>query len=123
MEIYNPPGDSIAEASHRTVDRFCAKLSGVDEGARVLDIGSGYGGTGRHLAEVGRVLRAGGDFIFTDLMQADDCPEGVLQPILERLLLEDILVRHASGRPPGRIARLMDRQPAVDGQGTWIVTT
>ncbi len=32
------------------MERPCAKLSGVDEGARVLDIGSGYAGTGRHLA-------------------------------------------------------------------------
>ncbi len=66
------------------------------------------GNRGRLLAEVARVLLAGGDLIFTDLMQADDCPEGVLRPILERLLLEDILVRQASGRPPRRIARLMD---------------
>lgn len=102
MEIYNPPGDSIAEASHRTMKRICAKLSGVDEGARVLDIGSGYGGTGRHLAEVARVLRAGGKLIFTDLMQVDDCPEGVLQPILERLLLEDMasFAKHP-GAPQG----------------------
>lgn len=48
------------------------------------------GNRGRLLAEVAPVLLAGGDFIFTDLMQADDCPEGVLQPILERLLLEDM---------------------------------
>ncbi len=159
MEIYDPPGDSIAEASHGTMKRICAKLSGVDEGARVLDIGSGYAGTARHLARTygchvtglsisevenerrrrmngeqgldhliavvdgtfedipfedqsfevvmvpgrhaaqrqsrqaagrGSSRAAGGDLIFTDLMQADVCPEGVLQPILERLLLEDL---------------------------------
>lgn len=60
------------------------------------------GNRGRLLAEVARVLLAGGDFIFTDLMQADDCPEGVLQPILERLLLEDMasFARHP-GVPQG----------------------
>lgn len=42
----------------------------------------------RVMREVHRVLKSGGDFIFTDPMQADDCPEGVLQPILERIHLE-----------------------------------
>ena len=40
------------------------------------------------LREVDRVLRPGGQFIFTDPMQADDCPEGVLQPILDRIHLD-----------------------------------
>ncbi|WP_435105313.1 SAM-dependent methyltransferase [Arhodomonas sp. AD133] len=44
----------------------------------------------RVLAEVARVLRPGGYFIFTDPMQADDCPEGVLDPILERIHLETL---------------------------------
>ena len=48
------------------------------------------GDRGRVLSEVRRVLRDGGQFIFTDLMQADDCPGEVLQPILERLLLENM---------------------------------
>ena len=42
----------------------------------------------RVMREIARVLKPGGDFIFTDPMQADDCPEGVLQPILERIHLE-----------------------------------
>ncbi len=42
------------------------------------------------LDEVSRVLRAGGHFIFTDPMQSDDCPPGVLQPILERIHLETL---------------------------------
>lgn len=37
--------------------------------------------------EAHRVLKNGGTFIFTDPMQADDCPEGVLQPILDRIHL------------------------------------
>jgi len=42
------------------------------------------------LAEVERVLRPGGSLIFTDPKQADDCPEGVLGSILERIHLSDL---------------------------------
>ncbi|MCR4317060.1 MAG: methyltransferase domain-containing protein [Planctomycetes bacterium] len=39
------------------------------------------------IAEVARVLKPGGEFIFTDPMQSDDCPDGVLDPILDRIHL------------------------------------
>lgn len=42
------------------------------------------------IAEVARVLKPGGEFIFTDPMQADDCPEGVLQPVLDRIHLDSL---------------------------------
>lgn len=42
------------------------------------------------IAEVARVLNSGGQFVFTDPMQADDCPQGVLQPILDRIHLETL---------------------------------
>ena len=42
------------------------------------------------LDEVDRVLRPGGDLIFTDPMQSDNCPPGVLQPILDRIHLETL---------------------------------
>jgi sarcosine/dimethylglycine N-methyltransferase len=42
------------------------------------------------LKEVARVLKSGGDFVFTDPMQTDDCLEGVLQPILDRIHLESL---------------------------------
>ena len=42
------------------------------------------------LEEVQRVLKKGGEFVFSDPMQADDCPEGVLQPILDRIHLESL---------------------------------
>ncbi len=42
------------------------------------------------IAEAARVLRRGGEFVFTDPMQADDCPKGVLQPVLERINLESM---------------------------------
>jgi sarcosine/dimethylglycine N-methyltransferase len=44
----------------------------------------------RVLDEVDRVLKPGGEFIFTDPMQADDCPAGVLQPVLERIHLDSL---------------------------------
>jgi sarcosine/dimethylglycine N-methyltransferase len=40
--------------------------------------------------EVARVLKPDGQFVFTDPMQADDCPEGVLRPILDRIHLESL---------------------------------
>lgn len=48
------------------------------------------GDRGRVVAETARVLRPGGEFVFTDPMQADDCPPDVLQPILERILLDTL---------------------------------
>ena len=42
------------------------------------------------LQEVARVLKPGGHFVFTDPMQADDCPGNVLQPILDRIHLETL---------------------------------
>jgi sarcosine/dimethylglycine N-methyltransferase len=42
------------------------------------------------LAEVARVLAPEGELIFTDIMQTDDCPPGVLQPILDRIYLDTL---------------------------------
>jgi sarcosine/dimethylglycine N-methyltransferase len=42
------------------------------------------------MAEVKRLLKPQGRFVFTDIMQADDCPEGVLQPILDRIHLDSL---------------------------------
>ncbi|MFO8011370.1 MAG: methyltransferase domain-containing protein [Dehalococcoidia bacterium] len=42
------------------------------------------------IAEAARVLRPGGELIFTDPMQAEDCPDGVLQPVLDRINLESM---------------------------------
>ena len=42
----------------------------------------------RVLDEAVRVLKPGGVFVFTDPMMADDCPPGVLGPVLERIQLE-----------------------------------
>lgn len=40
--------------------------------------------------EAVRVMKDGADLVFTDPMQADDCPDGVLQPILDRIHLETL---------------------------------
>jgi sarcosine/dimethylglycine N-methyltransferase len=42
------------------------------------------------LQEVRRVLKPGGSLIFTDPMQSDDCPSGVLQPVLDRIHLDTL---------------------------------
>ncbi len=158
--LYNTPGESIRNASRRTVEVMANMLPGLGSSSRILDIGSGYGGSARYLAknfgchvtalnlsevennrnrsmnrekgldhlievvdgnfediplpensfdavwsqdailhsgnrgkvmeEVYRLLKKGGVFVFTDIMQADDCPEGVLQPILDRIHLSNL---------------------------------
>jgi len=42
------------------------------------------------LEEAKRVLKPGGEMIFTDPMQADSCPEDVLQPIYDRIHLTSL---------------------------------
>ena len=42
------------------------------------------------VAEAWRVLKPGGIMVFTDPMQADDCPPGVLQPVYDRIHLESL---------------------------------
>lgn len=44
----------------------------------------------RVIAEVARVLKPGGQFVFTDPMQSNECPEGVLDPILSRIHLQNL---------------------------------
>lgn len=44
----------------------------------------------RVLSEVDRVLKPGGRFVFTDPMQSDQCPHGVLDTILQRIHLPDL---------------------------------
>ena len=158
--LYTTPGEPIRDASRRTVDHLASRLAPLAASDSVLDIGSGYGGAARRLAqqfgcrvtclnlaeaenernrslnqaagledrievidgrfeeipapdasfdavwsqdavlhsgdrrrvleEVDRVLKPGGRFVFTDPMQSDDCPGGVLDPILARIHLPDL---------------------------------
>ena len=41
-------------------------------------------------AEAARVLKDSGQFVFTDPMKADECPDEVLQPILDRIHLDSL---------------------------------
>jgi sarcosine/dimethylglycine N-methyltransferase len=42
------------------------------------------------LEEAWRVLKPGGHLIFTDPMQSEDCPPGVLQPVYDRIQLDSL---------------------------------
>ena len=156
--LYETPNEGVAAASRRTVVTMAAELEGLGAGSKVIDLGSGYGGSARYtveqfgchvdclnlsqtqnalnmernadagledlidvihgsfedipaegpiydvvwsqdaflhsrqrtkvLDEIDRICKPGGNLIFTDPMQADDCPVGVLQPILDRIHLE-----------------------------------
>lgn len=158
--LYESPDEDIGTASRRTVATMAGKLSSLAPATRVIDLGAGYGGAARWLAqqagcsvaclnlsetqnarnreltvaaglsglievvdgsfedipygdasfdvawsqdsllhsgerekvlrEVDRVLAPGGELIFTDPMQADDCPPGVLDPVLARIHLESL---------------------------------
>lgn len=44
----------------------------------------------RVIAEAARVLKPGGDLVFTDPMMKDDCPTDVIQPILDRIHLSTL---------------------------------
>ena len=158
--VYHDDSEPIADASRRTVETMAARLINVDKNTRIMDLGAGYGGSARYLAdrfgcrvtclnlsetqnelnrkltadvglsdrvsvvygdfenipedddsfdivwsqdailhsgnrprvldEVRRILTGTGQFIFTDPMQSDTCPEGVLQPILDRIQLSTL---------------------------------
>lgn len=158
--LYESDDEPIADASRRTVATMADRLGDVSAATRILDLGAGYGGSGRYLAErfgcqvtclnlsetqnvlnrtltgeaglsdkvrvvhgdfenvpepdasfdivwsqdailhsgdrtkvlgeIRRVLTDDGQFIFTDPMQSDDCPDGVLQPILDRIQLSTL---------------------------------
>tara|TARA_R110000868_G_scaffold64985_4_gene195021 strand:+ start:19436 stop:20269 length:834 start_codon:yes stop_codon:yes gene_type:complete len=158
--LYESEDEPIADASRRTVATMADRIAGAGADIRILDLGAGYGGAARYLAdrfgchvtclnlsetqndlnreltakaglgdlvkvvhgdfenipepdnsydvvwsqdailhsgdrtrvldEIRRVLSSGGQLIFTDPMQADDCPDGVLQPILDRIQLSTL---------------------------------
>lgn len=153
-------GESIFDASRRTVQEMARLPSPLTTRSRVIDLGAGYGGAARYLAhrygchvtclnlsqvqnarnrllnqqqgladrvsvlhgsyedipvpdasmdlvwsqdaflhssrrerildEILRVLKPGGELVFTDPMQADACPPGVLQDVYDRLSLDSL---------------------------------
>ncbi len=48
--LYEAPDEDIAVASRRTVERMASYLSWLGPKTRVLDLGAGYGGSARYLA-------------------------------------------------------------------------
>jgi sarcosine/dimethylglycine N-methyltransferase len=158
--LYERADEPVYDASRRTVARMCELVPSLGRDSEVLDLGGGYGGSGRYLAhtygcpvkvlniserenergrdknreqgvdhlveiidgsfddvpyddnsfdilwsqdamlhsgnrqkvleEANRVIKPGGYFVFTDPMQADDCPEGVIDPILQRIHLDTL---------------------------------
>lgn len=158
--MYQGDSEPIFDASRRTVEKMASMLDGLDAKSRVLDLGAGYGGAARWLAnthkchvgclnlsevqnrrnrdmnraahmdlminvvdgsfediplpdetvdivwsqdallhsgnrmkvleETYRVLAPGGQFIFTDPMKQEHCPQDVLQPILDRIHLDSV---------------------------------
>ncbi len=48
--IYLREGESIFEASRRTVETMAAQLDGFSANSKVIDLGAGYGGSARYLA-------------------------------------------------------------------------
>ena len=158
--LYEHDTDTIFEASRKTVQKMASMVKDFGPSTRVLDIGSGYGGSARYLLdhygchvgclnlsevqnarnrdlnarrkcslainvvdgsfeqipmpddsvdvvwsqdailhsgnrekvleEVKRVLATGGQFIFTDPMQSEHCPQEVLQPIFDRIHLDSL---------------------------------
>ena len=49
--LYLEDSDAIVDASHRTVQQMASQLKELNAKSRVLDIGSGYGGSSRYLAK------------------------------------------------------------------------
>jgi sarcosine/dimethylglycine N-methyltransferase len=49
--LYESDDEPIADASRRTVKRMAELAGGIGPGTRVLDLGAGYGGSMRYLAE------------------------------------------------------------------------
>ncbi|MFO7748734.1 MAG: methyltransferase domain-containing protein [Desulfobacteraceae bacterium] len=157
---FRKPEEDIFTASRRTVKKMASLTKPITAKTKVLDIGSGIGGSARYLAktygcsvtalnlsekenqrhrkmnkeqnldhlitvvdgnfenitqpdntfdivwsqdailhsgnrekvlaEALRVLKKGGEMVFTDPMQTEDCYEEYLNPILERILLESL---------------------------------
>jgi sarcosine/dimethylglycine N-methyltransferase len=158
--LYLSASDSIKDASRQTVQKMAETINSLNSNSKVLDIGAGYGGAARYLAdqfgcqvdclnlsetenqrniqknkeiglddkisvhygnfeempfpdnsydiiwcqdailhsdnkpkvirEVSRLLKKGGEFIFTDPMQGDDTEPTMLQPVLDRIHLKEL---------------------------------
>ena len=175
----------IREASDAIVDRLAATLPDLTATTRILDIGSGYGGSMRRVAtrfgcqatclnlsesqndtnrrktreaglthlvsvqqgafesipepdgsfdivwsqdailhsdqrtqvlrEVWRVLKPNGLFVYTDPCETDDVPEGVLQPVYDRLQLNSLASFRFYREAANAIGFAVERQDDLTG--------
>ncbi len=81
--------DKLIDVKHGTFEGIPEKDSSFDL-AWSQDAILHSGERERVIAEIARVLKPGGEFVFTDPMQADDCPKGVLQPVYDRIHLTSL---------------------------------
>ena len=49
--FYRDSNEPIADASRRTVETIANRIVNVDGTSRILDLGAGYGGSARYLAD------------------------------------------------------------------------
>ncbi len=81
--------DKLIDVKHGTFEEVPEKDSSFDL-AWSQDAILHSGERERVIAEIARVLKPGGELVFTDPMQADDCPKGVLQPVYDRIHLTSL---------------------------------
>ena len=87
---------TVAQGLENKIEVTDGSFENLPEGGAVYDVAWSQdsflhsGARDKVMDEIDRVLKPGGKLIFTDPMQADDCPEGVLQPVLERIHLSSL---------------------------------
>ena len=87
---------TLAQGLEDKIEVTDGSFENLPEGSAVYDVAWSQdsflhsGARDKVMDEIDRVLKPGGRLIFTDPMQADDCPEGVLQPVLERIHLSSL---------------------------------
>lgn len=81
--------DKLIDVKHGTFEQVPEKDASFDV-AWSQDAILHSGDRDRVVAEIARVLKPGGEFVFTDPMQADNCPPGVLQPVYDRIHLSSL---------------------------------
>jgi len=106
--------DKLIDVKHGSFEEIPAQDASIDL-AWSQDAILHSGDRERVIAEVARVLKPGGEFVFTDPMQADDCPKGVLQPVYDRIHLTSLgsvkFYREAAARHG---LELVDVRPMLD---------
>ncbi|HZD88656.1 MAG TPA: methyltransferase domain-containing protein [Pseudolabrys sp.] len=81
--------DKLIDVKHGTFEKV-PEADGSFDVAWSQDAILHSGDRDQVVAEIARVLKPGGEFVFTDPMQADNCPPGVLQPVYDRIHLSSL---------------------------------